>query len=154
MEAMNEPASPTALVPHLIVADAAAAIAFYVRGLGAVVDYRLDEPGGKVAHAELLVNGARFMLASEYPEIGCIGPTARGGATCSFALQVENTDAASARAIDAGATLERPIKDEFYGDRVAWIVDPFGHRWSLVQRLEVLTSAEIVKRFNALMGAS
>jgi PhnB protein len=137
------------LIPYLIVDGGIAAIDFYVRAFGAVEVYRLLE-GERIAHAELTIEGASFALADEYPNIDCIGPIRRGGTTVSLGVHVSDVDATVARAVAAGARLERPVSDEFYGQRVAWIVDPFGHRWSLKRDIEKLSPAEIKKRYDAM----
>ncbi|HKP56290.1 MAG TPA: VOC family protein [Polyangiales bacterium] len=138
-----------ALVPYLITDGGIAAIDFYVRALGAIETYRLLE-GDRIAHAELTIEGARFMLADEYPNIDCIGPIRRGGTSVSLTVYVSDVDASVARAIAAGARLERPVEDQFYGERVGWIVDPFGHRWSLNSVIEQLSPATIRERYAAL----
>ena len=137
------------LFPHLIVRGAAQAIDFYVRAFGAEETLRLDMPGGKVGHAELSFAGVGIMLADEFPEMDCLSPQARGGTTMSTAVYVADVDAFVARAIAAGAKLQRPIKDEFYGDRVAWLEDPFGHRWSFHTRREIVSPAEMKARMAA-----
>jgi PhnB protein len=139
-----------ALIPYLSVERAPDAIQFYVTALGAVEGYRLVGRDGRVGHAELTVAGAPFKLAEEYPEIDRIGPLKRGGPTCSFTLQVDDVDGIVARAVAAGARLERPVRDEFYGERVGVIVDPFGHRWSFHKQIETLSDDEVQRRFKAL----
>jgi PhnB protein len=139
------------LTPHLIVDGAAAAIEFYKRAFGATELYRLAEPSGRIGHAELRVEGALLALADEYPEHGHVGPARLGGSGCSLSLQVADVDAVVARAIEAGATAERPITDEFYGDRVGWLRDPFGHRWSVRTAREQLTTETIKQRFDAMI---
>ena len=134
------------IMPYLIVDGGVAAIDFYVRGLGATEVQRLMD-GAKVAHAELTLEGALFALADEYPEIDCLSPKRRGGTTVSLAVYVPDVDARVERAVAAGARLERPIKDEFYGERVAWITDPFGHRWSLNTVKEKLSSKDVEARY-------
>lgn len=142
---MNE----TQLIPHLIVRGGAEAIAFYQRAFGAELDYDLVEPGGRVGHAEMRIGAARFALADEYPEYDCLSPRTRGGTSIALTFYVADVDAAAARAIEAGATLERPIADEFYGDRVASLRDPFGHRWSLHTRIEEVSPEEMRRRMAA-----
>lgn len=144
------PEGQTAAVPYLVVHDGAAAITFYVRAFGAVETLRLAEPGGRIGHAELTIGQARFYLADEYPEMGIVGPKTLGGTTSSVQLYVEDVDELAARAIEAGATLERPIKDEFFGDRVASIRDPFGHRWGFSTRIEDVSPEEMQRRMAAL----
>jgi PhnB protein len=139
------------IIPYLIVDGAAAAIDFYTRAFGAVERYRLAEPNGRIAHAELALEGASFMLADEYPEQAHLGPKRLGGSSCSLALHVADVERSVARALDAGASLERATRDEFYGERVGLISDPFGHRWSLRQVLESLSPDAITQRFHALL---
>ncbi len=140
------------IIPHLSVRDGAKAIDFYVRAFGAVEEFRLTEPGGRLGHAELTVGGARFMLADEYPEYDSVGPDTLRGTTVAFSLSVDDVDATAARAVECGATLLRPIKDEFYGERVAHIRDPFGHKWNLTRLLEHITPDEMKRRFDAMMS--
>lgn len=140
------------LLPYLSVRNAAAALDFYQRAFGAVEDYRLVEPGGRIGHAELTLAGARFMLAEEYPEYDSVGPQTVGNTTVSLLVYVEDVDAFVARAVAAGATLLRPVADQFYGDRVGWLKDPFGHKWSFASRVEEVSPEEMQRRFSAMMG--
>ncbi|HKU42381.1 MAG TPA: VOC family protein [Polyangiales bacterium] len=141
------------LIPHLFVHDGSAALDFYVRVFGGTQRYELREPSGRLAHAEIELSGNLLMLAEEYPELKGFGPRKLGGTPCSFALYVDDVDAVVARACAAGAELERPIANEFYGDRVGWLRDPFGHRWSIHTRREELSSDEIRARFEKLISA-
>ena len=151
MPPILDPHRGHAIVPYLIVDGAAAAIDFYVRAFGAVERYRLTEPSGRIAHAEMTLNGAPVMLADEYPDQGHVGPTHLGGSGCVLSLYVADVDGSVAQALAADATLERPARDEFYGERVASLRDPFGHRWSLHQTLEPLSTEIIQQRFAALL---
>ncbi|HSW11398.1 MAG TPA: VOC family protein [Solimonas sp.] len=139
------------LTPHLVMRDAARAIAFYVEVFGAREEFRLTEPSGKVGHAELRLGGGCLMLADEYPDFGALGPAAVGGTPVSLHLYVEDVDAVVARAEAAGATLLRPVTDEFYGDRTAMLLDPYGHRWQLASRREELSPAEMQRRWSAML---
>lgn len=141
------PGYPTA-TPYLTLDDAAGAIAFYERAFGAKLRSRMDGPGGKIMHAEILIGDSPVMLA-DAPDPSC-SPAALGGSPVFLHLYVEDVDAAFARAIDAGATETRPVADQFYGDRLGMLVDPFGHRWSLASRIEELTDEEINARGAAL----
>ncbi|NMO23057.1 VOC family protein [Pyxidicoccus fallax] len=148
---MNKLPDGPRLLPYLVVKNAPAAIAFYTRAFGATEVLRLTEPSGRIGHAELSLHGSRLFLADEYPEYGVVGPQSRGGATSSLNLYVEDVDTAARRALEAGAELERPIKDEFYGDRVAHLRDPFGHRWALSTRVEDVSAEEMQRRFAKLV---
>lgn len=142
------PADSTAAIPYLVVHDGVAAITFYARAFGAVETMRLAEPSGRIGHAELTIGRAKFMLADEYPELGIVGPRTVGNTTVSIQVFVEDVDALAAQAVAAGATVERPLKDEFYGDRVVMLRDPFGHRWSFSTRIEEVSPEEMQRRMN------
>lgn len=134
------------LVPYITVKPASEALSFYERAFGATETMRIADPSGVIGHAELTVDGVVFMLSDEFADFGCLSPTTLGGSSSSLTLYVEDVDAAAARAVEAGARLTRPIKDEFYGERVAHLVDPFGHKWSLHTRTELLSNEEIARR--------
>lgn len=137
---------------YLIVDDCAKALDFYHAAFGAKEIYRLpmnDANGGeKIGHAEIQIGDTRVMLADEFPEWGALAPSHRGGATASFMIYVEDADAAFNRAVAAGAKAERMVSDEFWGDRVGTVVDPFGHKWSLATHIEEVAAAEIARRMN------
>ena len=132
---------------YLVVRGAADAIAFYERAFGAKEKYRLEHQG-KIGHAEIsLPSGVDVWLADDFPEQGFCGPD--GPTPVSIVVYVEDVDVVAKRAIAAGAKLERPIRDEFYGDRVAALVDPFGHRWLIHSRREVVTPEQMRARMSA-----
>ena len=156
---MNPAATDTAgadpvgpLTPYLVLRGAARAIDFYGRAFGAVEDFRLSEPGGKVGHAELRLGGGRLMLADEYPDFGALGPAAVGGTPVTLHLYVPDVDATMARAEALGATVLRAAKDEFYGDRSGMLLDPFGHRWQIATRGEPVSPQQMQERWNAMLG--
>jgi PhnB protein len=140
------------LCPYLIVKGAAEAIDFYVEAFGAKEILRLTEPNGKVGHAELVMGKARFMLADEYPDFDAFSPLTVGGTPVSLHLYVVDVDKLVAQATGAGATLLRPLTDEFFGDRVALLVDPFGHKWHLATRKEEVSPEEMQRRMDAAYG--
>jgi uncharacterized glyoxalase superfamily protein PhnB len=141
-------------IPHLCVKDASRAIEFYIAAFGAREVMRLEEPSGRIGHAELEIDGARIMLADEYPELGITSPLTLGGTPVTISLTVANADDATRQAREAGATVEREPTDEFYGDRSATIRDPFGHRWHLSHRVETLSHEEMQRRYDELMKAA
>jgi len=138
------------LEPYLIVADAAAAIDFYVAVFGAVEATRLVQPDGRVGHAELRIGPAGIMLADEFPEYGNVGPRTLGGTAVSLHLVVPDVDATVAAAVEAGATLEREVAVEFYGSRSGTIIDPFGHRWMVQTPIEEVSAEEMQRRLDEL----
>ena len=129
--------------PHLVCAGAADAIEFYKKAFGAQETYRLAQPDGRVGHAELSVGDSVVMLADEFPEMGIKGPASYGGSPVSLLLYVADVDAAAARAVAAGATVKRPVKDQFYGDRSGTFEDPFGHNWSVATHIREMTEQEL-----------
>jgi PhnB protein len=133
------------VTPYLIVNAGAKALDFYARAFGAIERLRIDA-GGKIGHAEITIGDSCVMLADEHPEIGALGPTTVGGSPVSLHLYVEDVDAVVARAVAAGATLVRPVADQFYGDRVGGVADPFGHRWFIATHKEDLSPEELHRR--------
>jgi len=140
--------------PYLTVKDANKAIDFYKAAFGATEIFRLTDAGsGAVGHAELMVNGSHIMLADENPAWGNKSPLSLGGTAVSFSLMVENADAAAERASAAGATVEMPPTDMFYGFRSASISDPFGHKWMLQHQIETVSPEEMQKRWDAMLAS-
>lgn len=141
--------SAPALSPYIVVKGAARAIEFYRASFGATELFRLRDPGGdRIGHAELEIQGCRLMLADEYPDFGALGPVTIGGSPVTLHLYVDDVDAVVAQAVNAGATVLRPLKDEFYGDRTAMLADPFGHRWSVATKREDVSPAEMQRRWS------
>lgn len=140
------PENQRGITPYLCVRDAARAIEFYKAAFGAKETMRIGAPGGRIGHAEVRFGDASLMLADEFPDMEFRGPQTLGGSPVMLHLYVEDADAAVERAVKAGATLKRPVADQFYGDRGGQIVDPFGHAWWLATRKEDLSREEIEKR--------
>jgi len=136
--------------PYLIIRDAARALDFYKAAFGAVELFRMPMPGGKIGHAEIRVGDSPIMLADECPEYGARSPQSLGGTSVSLMLYVENSDALSAQAVAAGATVIRPIQNQFYGDRSATLADPFGHQWTIATHIEDVSSEEMDRRLAAM----
>lgn len=141
-----------AVYPYLRVRDARAAIAFYQAAFGAVEDFRLSEPGGRVGHAELKFGTTTVMLSDAYPEYGIHAPRDGVLTGSSIHLHVDNVDALAARAVAAGATLLMPPTDQFHGERAARLLDPFGHEWLLGTPIEQVSREEMQRRFTAMLG--
>jgi PhnB protein len=143
-----------ATTPYLIVDGAAKAIDFYTRAFGARETMRMPGPDGRIGHADLSIGGGHVMLADASPEMGYKSPGTLGGSPVSLVLYVENADAVVDRAVAAGATVTRAIRDEFYGDRTATLSDPFGHVWHVMTRIEDVTPEEMAKRAGELAEAA
>ena len=139
------------VTPYLIIRGAAKAIDFYKDIFGASERMRMEAPGGKIGHAELAIGDAVIMLSDEWPEMDCTGPEAFGGSPVSLLIYVDDVDATARRAVDAGATLKRPPKDEFWGDRMGTVADPFGHIWLIATHVEDVPEEEMQRRADAAM---
>ena len=140
-----------AVTPYLIVRGAAAAIDFYTRAFGAREKSRMADPSGKVGHAELEFGDSRVMLADEFPDLGITGPQTLGGTSVLMLLYVEDVDARFQQAVAAGATVTRPLADQFYGDRSGTLKDPFGHCWTLASHVEDVPVEEMKRRMEAAL---
>ena len=136
------------IVPYLLVRNAAAAIDYYKKVFGAQEVDRF-EMNGRIGHADLIIGDSHLMLADEHPEMGYVGPQSLGGTTFGLALYVDNVDELFQRAVDAGAKVERPVADQFYGDRTGTLIDPFGHKWSISTHVEDVSREEMMRRASA-----
>ena len=141
----TQTAATQTVTAYISVRNAAAAIAFYVEAFEAVELSRLVGDDGRIGHAEIMIGSSKLMLADEYPEIDVVGPQTRGGPTCSFTIEVPDVDASFAHAVAAGATVERPVADQFHGNRMGWVRDPFGHRWTLSTPIADFDRAEYAR---------
>ena len=129
----------------LTVDDAARAIDFYKRAFGAEEISRLPM-GDKIGHAELKIGDTQIMLNDEFPERGNLGPKARGGTPVGLIIYTEDVDSAFKKAIDAGGTETMAVEDQFWGDRMGGLTDPFGHKWSIATHVEDVPETEFPAR--------
>jgi PhnB protein len=139
------------VTPYLIVREAAKALEFYAKAFGAKELFRLPGPDGKIMHAEMQVGDSPIMLADEMPAMAYRSPQSYGGTPVSIMLYVEDVDAFFNRSIAAGAKVQRPVVDQFYGDRSGTFEDPFGHVWTIATHKEDVSSEEMKKRFEDAM---
>ena len=146
------PAGYHALTPLLTMKDVGKAIGFYQRAFGAEERTRFLGPDESIMHAEVKIGDSIMMLGEEHPEMGCQGPQSLGGTPVNLYLYVEDADQAFSRAVSAGAKVDKPVADMFWGDRCGQLTDPFGHRWNLATRKENLTPEEIKKRAGAFFA--
>ncbi|MBL0897320.1 MAG: VOC family protein [Reyranella sp.] len=147
----KQPTGEQTLRAHMTVHDAKAAIDFYAKAFGAEEVFRLVEPAGRVGHAEIRIGDTLLMLNDEYPDFGARSPAAIGGSPVAFYIRVADADAAVKRAVKAGATIVRPVEDQFYGERMGMVACPFGYRWSLSVPKEELDAAEMQKRWTRML---
>jgi len=133
------------LTPFLTVRDAARAIEFYKQAFGAEERGVAKDPTGKVMHAELKIGDSIIMLSDEYPEFGSLSPQSIGGSGMGLHIYLDGVDAAFDRAVKAGAQVEMPVMDQFWGDRYGRLSDPFGHKWSIGTHVRDMSQDEIKK---------
>ena len=136
---------PTA-TPYLIVTGAAKAIEFYKKAFGAEEMMRMAQPDGRIGHAEIKIGNSPIMLADEFPDMGARSPQSLGGSPVSILLYVKDVDAVFTQAVAAGAIVQRPVADQFYGDRTGGVIDPFGHVWYIATHKEDVSPKEMKKR--------
>jgi PhnB protein len=134
-----------AVTPYLIVKEAARAIDFYTQAFGGIELMRYED-NGKIGHAEIRIGSGIVMLADEHPDRGFTAPKPGEPSTVSLMMYVRDVDAVVAKAEKAGATVERPVEDQFYGDRAGGIIDPFGHRWYIATHVEDVAPEEMAER--------
>ena len=153
MPVQHIPEGYHSVTPYLVVDGAAEAIDFYTKAFGATELMRMPAPGGKIGHAEIRIGDSQVMLADEHPEQGHRGPKSIGGTPVSLMIYIENVDEVFAAATAAGATVLRPVENQFYGDRSGMITDPFGHTWTIATHVEDVSPEEMQRRMEA-MGQS
>jgi len=132
------------ITPQLVLDNAAQTIDWYVKALGAKEISRSLGPDGKIMHAELAIGNSRLMVNDAV--MGAKGPQALGGSPASLWIYVDDSDALYKRAVDAGAKVQMPMADQFWGDRAGSVADPAGYSWWISTRKEDLTQAEIHQR--------
>ena len=144
-KAQGVPKGYHTVTPSLVVADAAKAIEFYKKALGAEERMRFPGPDGSIMHAEIRIGDSTIMLGEEMPEHGGRSPRSLGGTPVGFFVYGDDVETAWKRAVDAGATVVMPLADQFWGDRSGCLEDPYGHRWWLAQHMQDLTPDELRK---------
>lgn len=139
------------VTPYLIVKGAARALEFYKKAFNAKELFRLEGPGGSIGHAEFQIGNSRVMLADEFPGTLSRSPEALGGSPIGLCIYIEDVDALFKQAIAAGGKEERPVVDQFYGDRSGSLRDPFGHLWTLATHKEDVSPEEMNRRMAEMM---
>lgn len=140
------PSRAHALTPHLFVRGVTDAITFYRKAFGAVELFRNVLPDGTILFIELAVGDARLLVSEESEGLNALSPLSIGGSPVLLLLETDDVDDLARRAIFAGATVEMPVTEMFFGERYGIVVDPFGHRWALSTRREQLTPDDIIRQ--------
>ena len=131
---------------YLVVKNADKAIEFYRKAFGAEERFRMYGPDGKaIMHAELKIGDSIFMLSEESKEMKADSPESIGGSPVSMYVYVRDVDQIFNQAVSEGATVLKPVNDQFYGDRSGYLKDPFGHLWSIATHKKDLSPDELRK---------
>jgi PhnB protein len=148
------PDSYRRITPCLTVQGAGKALEFYAAVFGATERMRIPGPGGSIVHAEIDIGDSVVIVADEDPHSGTKAPPPGGlpGSPAFLYVYVEDVDAVIAHAAELGATVQRPAQDQFYGDRDGYIIDPFGHGWTVASHVEDVTGEEMGRRLAELFG--
>ena len=142
------------VTPYLVVDGAAKAIDFYTKAFGATELMRMPAPGDKIGHAEIKIGDSVVMLADAVTEMGHKSPRTLGGTPISLLVYVENVDSTVSGAVAAGAKIIRPVENQFYGDRMGTVTDPFGHQWYVATHVEDVSPEEMKRRMEAMTTAA
>ena len=144
------------ITPYIIIAGGKAnqALDFYTHAFGAKELVRMPRPDGRIAHAEMQLGDSRIMLADEAPEIDAHGPAHYGGSPVTLHFYLPDVDATTEQAAGAGATIIRPLADQFYGDRTAGLRDPFGHMWYLATHVRDVSADEMQQYMKKMATAA
>jgi len=146
------PDGVSVVIPRLVCRDPAAAIDFCVRTFGAIERVRRPGPDGKVAHAMMTIGSSMIMIEGEWPTLTSRAPKADGSSPVVIYVYVEDVDKTVARAIANGAQVLVPVQNQFWGDRIAWIMDPAGHVWTVATRIEETAPHERTDRWSAILA--
>lgn len=146
------PDNSSVLIPRLVCRDPAAAVDFMMRTLNAASFNQRPGPDGKLAHALLTIGPAMIMVEGEWPTLTSRAPTPDGSSPVVLFVYVEDVDQTVERAISGGAQVLLPAQNQFWGDRIAWIMDPSGHVWTIATRIEETTAEERTERWSAILS--
>ncbi len=141
------------VAPSLAFQDAAFAMAFYENAFGAKEVYRLVEPSGKVGHAEMKIGDSYIMISDEYPEMAVLSAKTLHGSPIRLNLMVKNAEAFFSKAVSAGATIVRPMQEEFYGYRNGVVMDPFGYTGAIMSQVKVISSKTMQAQWSKMLAA-
>jgi len=146
------PDGASVLIPRLVCRDPAAEIDFCVSTFGAMERGRRPGPDGTVAHAMMTIGPAMLMIEAEWPTLASRAPNPDGSSPVVLYVYVEDVDSTVERAIANGAQVLVPLQDQFWGDRIAWIMDPSGHVWTVASRIEETSAGERTDRWAKILA--
>jgi PhnB protein len=145
------PDNSSVMIPRLVCRDPAAAIEFCIRTFEAVAINQRPGPDGKTAHALMTIGPAMIMIEAEWPTLPSRAPAMDGTSPVVIFVYVSDVDATIARALAGGAQLLVPAQNQFWGDRIGWIMDPSGHVWTIATRIEETSEGQRQDRWSAIL---
>jgi PhnB protein len=148
------PAGASAIIPRLVCRDVEAQIDFCRETFGAVEGVRRPGPDGRVAHAMLLFGPSMLMLEAEQPTLPSRAPQGDGSSPVVIYVYVGDVDSTVERALARGAMLVTPVKTQFWGDRIGWVLDPSGHMWTIATRVEETSEEQRRQRWSGILSSS
>ena len=145
------PENSSVVIPRLVCRDPANAVDFCTQTFEAVELGRRPGPDGRMAHALLTIGPAMLMIEAEWPTLPSRAPTPDGSSPVVIFVYVPDVDRTVERAVAHGATVLYPAQDQFWGDRVAWVMDPSGHVWTIATRVEETTEDQREGRWSSIL---
>jgi PhnB protein len=145
------PDGASRLIPRLVCREPGAEIDFCTKTFEAIEGVRRPGPDGSVAHAMMTIGPAMLMIEGEWPTLTSRAPKPDGSSPVVMYIYVDNVDHTVARAVEAGAQVLIPARDQFWGDRTAWIMDPSGHVWTIATRIEETSEQERKARWSGVV---
>lgn len=145
------PDNSSRIIPRLVCNDGAAEINFCIETFDAVELNRRVGPDGMMVHALLTIGNEMIMIEGEWPTLPSRGPKPDGSSPVVIFIYVEDVDKTIERAVAKGATVILQPQNQFWGDRIAWIMDPAGHVWTIATRIEETTGKERSDRWDAFL---
>jgi PhnB protein len=141
-----------ALTPQITVKGVDAAVEFYTKAFAAQKLFTMAGPDGKTTmHAEIKIGDSIVMIEEEME--GSKSPLTLGGSPATLMIYSPSADQAAATAVAAGAKIDMPVADMFWGDRYGTLVDPFGHKWAVGTHVEDLSPEQMKERAALLFPA-
>ena len=151
-EAKGVPEGASAIIPRLYCRDVAAEIDFCKNTFDAVEGVRRPGPDGKAAHAMLTIGSAMLMIEAEWPTLPSRAPKPDGSSPVVIFVYVEDVDKTVEKGVAGGAKILYPVQDQFWGDRIGWIMDPEGHVWTIATRIEETTEKQRQERWDNILA--
>jgi PhnB protein len=148
------PEGASVVIPRLFCRDVVAEIDFCRSTFGAVERVRRPGPDGNVAHALMAIGPAMIMMEAEWPGLPSRAPNADGSSPVVMYVYVEDVDQTVERAVAGGAKVLFPVSNQFWGDRIGWVMDPSGHVWTIATRLEETTEEQRKGRWSGILTGS